>query len=316
MPQPPQTATKTKTGTKVAVAVLVLVGLGFLAYAAGFIPGAGQQKEQGIDLVVKKSDSADPVVVGDPLEYKLEVRNIGTVDASNVTVSDAVPAILTITGASGTDNFACSYSSNVVTCTGGLVKAGQSAFITIKTDTKNVSGVECGQGKKLTNKAVVDGENTIKELKEDNNANEITTEVSALCPDLTVDKSVTKDPVAVGELIEYKIEVKNVGSLEASGVKLVDTLPTGLSYKSSVGALGFTCSGSGTKVECVNGFLKSGDSGALIIQADTTSVTGLECGQDKKLTNKAVVDPDQKIAESNETNNMDEATSSVVGKCP
>ncbi len=82
------------------------------------------------DLSVTKSDSPDPVLVGANLTYTLAVTNLGPSPASNVSVSDTLPAGVTFVSASGT-GWACAEAGGVVTCTRAALAVGAAPDITV-----------------------------------------------------------------------------------------------------------------------------------------------------------------------------------------
>ena len=82
-----------------------------------------------IDLSITKADRPDPVFVGARLTYTLTVRNAGPDTATNVRVSDALPAATTfvsVTSSQGT----CT-GGRVVRCSLGSIAPGGRAVITI-----------------------------------------------------------------------------------------------------------------------------------------------------------------------------------------
>jgi uncharacterized repeat protein (TIGR01451 family) len=84
------------------------------------------------DLSLTKSDSADPVAVGDNFTYTIQVRNPATTgfDASNVVVTDTLPSqvdFVSATPSSGT----CTKTGNTVTCNLGTVLTNTTATVTI-----------------------------------------------------------------------------------------------------------------------------------------------------------------------------------------
>ena len=95
-----------------------------------FIADAGGIAPPAIDLAVTKIDSADPAVVGSQLTYTVTVRNNGPNTATNVVVTDTLPAsvnVVSITPSQGT----CTRNGAVITCAVGTVGIGQSATIQI-----------------------------------------------------------------------------------------------------------------------------------------------------------------------------------------
>jgi uncharacterized repeat protein (TIGR01451 family) len=83
-----------------------------------------------VDLSITKTDSPDPVGVGDNLTYTLLVENIGPSDGTGVTVTDNLPFGFTFVSAISTQG-TCSESFGTVTCTLGDLANGASVTVTI-----------------------------------------------------------------------------------------------------------------------------------------------------------------------------------------
>src|SRR5439155_650911 len=82
---------------------------------------------QNADLLITKSDSPDPVVAGTDLTYTLKVTNNGPSTASNVTVSDPVPAQTSFVSATPSQG-SC---TSAVSCSLGPLAPGGSDTIPI-----------------------------------------------------------------------------------------------------------------------------------------------------------------------------------------
>jgi uncharacterized repeat protein (TIGR01451 family) len=105
-----------------ALAALTLGLIGGVG-TAGAVVGA-------TDLTMTKTDTADPVTVGDTFAYVLTVRNTGTNDAGDVIATDTLPpktSYVSATPSAGT----CAKAGSKVTCDLGQIDAGASASVTI-----------------------------------------------------------------------------------------------------------------------------------------------------------------------------------------
>jgi uncharacterized repeat protein (TIGR01451 family) len=81
-----------------------------------------------VDLAIVKSVSAGPYVVGAPVTFTLTVTNNGTLAATNVVVTDALPGGMSATAT--TPSGACT-GTTTVTCTAATLAAGASTAFTI-----------------------------------------------------------------------------------------------------------------------------------------------------------------------------------------
>jgi uncharacterized repeat protein (TIGR01451 family) len=93
----------------------------------------------GADLSVTKADSPDPVAPGGSLTYTLTVTNQGPDAATDVQLTDTLPAgvaFVSVTPGSP----ACSQSGGVVTCNLGTLAAGASTQATIQVTAPGTAG--------------------------------------------------------------------------------------------------------------------------------------------------------------------------------
>ena len=81
------------------------------------------------DLAITKIDTPDPVTVGQPLTYSITVSNLGPQAASNVVVTDTLPAGVTLVSAASTVG-GCSGTAPV-TCTIGSMGSATTVTIAI-----------------------------------------------------------------------------------------------------------------------------------------------------------------------------------------
>ena len=113
---------------------LQLIGLAGTVFAALFLmmvgPGGATAAVGPTDLILTKSDSADPAVQGDNFSYTIATRNQGANDASAVVVTDTLPADVDYVSSSATAG-SCQRTGANVTCNLGQVNAGVTATVTI-----------------------------------------------------------------------------------------------------------------------------------------------------------------------------------------
>jgi uncharacterized repeat protein (TIGR01451 family) len=199
---------------------------------------------QLVDLSITKSHTG-PVHIGVDVPFTLRVTNSGPSAATNVSVSDPLPAALTFVSASGS-GWTCTTSSSagatVVTCdlVGALDPGATARDITV------VATVSAAAYPSIPNTASV--QTTTPETNLSNNKDTDTLVVPPLV-DLSIAKS-HRDSLVVGQSATYDITVTNNGPTDDPGpVTVTDTLPTGIRYASSMGA-GWSCSDSGQVVTC------------------------------------------------------------------
>jgi uncharacterized repeat protein (TIGR01451 family) len=84
----------------------------------------------GVDLGIEKVDQPDPVTAGQTLRYTLTASNLSDADATEVVVTDTLPAGASFQAASSSQG-SCSHVSGEVTCALGTLGGGQHASIVI-----------------------------------------------------------------------------------------------------------------------------------------------------------------------------------------
>ncbi|HVS99593.1 MAG TPA: DUF11 domain-containing protein [Solirubrobacterales bacterium] len=253
------------------------------------------------DLRIEKIALPDRLTAGGHVTYLLLVHNSGPSDATDVTVTDPVPAAIRLLAAHPTQG-TCSVASGLH-CDLGRLAAGGNAVVLV------ISQVAPDAGGRIVNTSTVTG-GQVDPTPEDNSSS-ATVEVDPLTPaplapppggeapvvkgtatqavaDLAVVKHVDRATAKVGGRLTYTLRVTNRGPDDAIGVRLADSWTLGLRVVSVHPSQG-SC-GKGAPLQCSLGQIESG------AQATVTVVAIAK--RAGRLKNTAVVasaarDPDQ-----------------------
>ncbi len=271
------------------------------------VQNAGNGPFNELSIVKTQVSPANPVARNALVTYSIVVSNTGSDGVINVKVRDFLPAGSSYIEATGTNQFLCTELASFVDCVGGQIAGGGNATITMTVFAPDTPGT-------YTNQALVDPEDTIPEGDEQNNDSSVQTVVenggNGPFNDLTINKTGTGNTTP-GGAISYTLQVANIGSNPAANVTVRDILPAGTTFVSAEDSApaapgAFTCSHAAGVVNCVGGTLPGGGAPRLIaieVTAPNTTVV---------LTNQALIDPDNAIAEGNELNNTDTADTTVA----
>lgn len=244
---------------------------------------------QLIDLAIEKTGPAT-VEAGGQITWTLEVTNNGPDDATGVEVEDTLPdGVQFVSADSG-----CAAASGKVSCDLGNLASGDS---TTRQVTVTVPPALADQT--LVNVATVQADQG--EIEKENNHSEAKTTVGPAA-DLAITKTGPAKVTADGD-VTWKLTVTNNGPSTATGVKVEDTLPGGVSLSSAQPSQG-SCSGS---LVCTLGTLAKGASAQIEVVTHVPASLG---GQ--KLTNSARVSGEE--PDPNPGNNSASATTEVDPK--
>ncbi len=184
------------------------------------------------DLSLEKKASPTRPNANQQVTFTVTVTNAGPNEASGVVVTDTLPSGLAFVSATAG---AGSFDRTKGAWTVGKIAKGGTATLTLVARTETA-------GEK-TNTAEItaadqydpDSEPGNQEADEDDQSSVV---ISPQVADLSLIKSVDRDSPNVGDDVTFIITLHNDGPDAATGVKVKDRLPTGVSYVSSTAAQG------------------------------------------------------------------------------
>ena len=225
--------TVTLSGETAVTEVITSTATRFAVPGASLIGSTSEFSECLADLSIAKVDEPDPVAVGAPLTYRIEIVNDGPAPATDVRVTDMLPSGVTVTSITPSQG-SCSQLSSTVTCLLGVIARDGSARITIVVDPGSAV-------RTITNTAQVSSE--LRDPDASDNSASATTQVVALQPATIVVRKVTvpsPDPTdtgfgltAGGGLSPVSFTLKNGESrtfanlAPRAGYSLAETTPEG-----------------------------------------------------------------------------------------
>ncbi|RYD95848.1 MAG: DUF11 domain-containing protein [Sphingobacteriales bacterium] len=179
------------------------------------VPGAVQA-----NLAVAKTVNNATPTVGTNVVFTIAASNAGPNNATNVKVTDLLPAGYTFVSNTVTTGV---FDNITGTWTIGNFANGASATLTV-TAKVNATGP-------YANTAVIAGAEL--DPVPGNNTSVTTPVPNAAMVDLIITKTAAIKATSIGEEFEYTIEVKNIGANLATGVTATDVLPDGITYVST-----------------------------------------------------------------------------------
>ena len=263
------------------------------------------------DVSVTKTDSPDPVVVGNNITYTITVTNNGPSDATSLSLSDAVPAnttlvsVTTPAGWTRTDAVPAGGTGTLTFTNPSVVSGGSSVFTVVVNVTAGTAN-----GTTITNTANVSSATT--DPTPGNNSATATTLVQSNA-DLAISKQRSPSgTIDAGSNVTYTVQFTNNGPAPASNVTVSDTLPAGVTVVSQSNPAGWTCNtlpagGSGT-ITCTKATMASGESATLtvVVAVSCSVANGASISNTATIASGAGSPPD-----NNTSNNSSTATFSV-----
>lgn len=277
-----------------------------------------------LDLLVNKSDSPDPVTVGENVTYTLTVTNNGPSAATDVVLTDIMPSDSRFTYVRHTapGDASCAAptvgsSGESLVCTFPLLRAGQSRVVQLVAEA-HAKGTSTNRVTVTANEvSLEDGGRNYDTALQNNTVDEPTSVRTRV--DLAVVKTGPEESVELREDFDFTIELTNRvqdGYGEADDVELADTLPPGMqltaapSFDVTNGTAGeaAACTGAagGNAFTCRFGTLSPGATVQVTVPVKVIAVTG---SSPHSLVNTATVTTSSFDADP--SNNSDRATVEV-----
>ncbi len=174
------------------------------------------------DLGITKTIDNTTATVGQQITYTLRVTNNGPNDATGTSVSDPLPSGLSFVSATPSVG-----TYNPTTGIWSIGNLANGAIATLQI-TATVTSIP------FTNRALV----TANQPDPNPGNNQATVTVPLSPADLRVIKTVNNSAVGVGQQAVYTIQVTNNGPNDATGVNVVDQLPSGLTFVGATASVG------------------------------------------------------------------------------
>ena len=209
------------------------------------------------DIVVSKTVNNSTPNVGDTVTYTITVENKSGAQVNNFVLTDVLPNGLTFGTVTVTKGSWTSPNWNIATLNVNDVQ-------TLKVNAKVDPGAG---GLSLTNTI----SHTQTQIDLNTSADDVSETIIVTNADLVTALSVDNDTPNERDIIQYSLKITNNGTSDATGISLIDNLPTGITYVSHTASSGVYNVGSGEW----NGLsLTNSNSATLTITAMVNSGTG------------------------------------------
>lgn len=226
-----------------------------------------------VDLVTTKTVDKSNPNQGDVVQYTITVVNNGPSTATGVNLTDNLPVGLAYVSHVATGGTINTYSGGLWNI--GNINIGSSATLLINA---RVTAAGTVSQTPIVNTVTPAAGN---ESDPTTAGDDLTESIIVTSSDLVTEKTVSKSNPSEGETITYTIRVTNNGPSDATGVRLTDILPIGVTYVSNnqgsdynygsgIWTIGDLANGA-TKVLNINVLINSGSAGKTIVNTTTAA---------------------------------------------
>lgn len=194
------------------------------------------------DLWTTKVASAPEVLANGEFQYLITLINAGPNAASDLVLTDILPAGVTFLSAEADSPLVCIESAGQVDCSTASLPVGVYSIV-LNVQAPSEPGP-------ITNTCVVSSTTEDPSPMPPGTCDDGGVEILPAA-DLRVSKSSTPNPVLAGQPMTYRITLENLGPQEAVDVVISDTLPSGVSYQGlAVSDPALSCNESVGEVAC------------------------------------------------------------------
>jgi uncharacterized repeat protein (TIGR01451 family) len=222
------------------------------------------------DLSIVKNTASSNAPAGSTFSYTIAVTNNGPNAATNVVMTDVLPAQLLFESISIPTGFTCTTpavgANGTITCNAATLANGVTRTFTL--NVRVASGSTSGN---VTNSAGVSSSSADPDGGDTSDPAPPVT-LAPASADLSITKTTGATSAPPGGTVTYTITVTNAGPSAATGVVVTDTLPAGLQLIAATPSQG-TCSGT-TTVTCNLGTINNGSNATISLQTLVTATTG------------------------------------------
>ena len=197
------------------------------------------------------------VAYGQDITWTITVSNTGNADASNVAISDTLPAGFTFVS-SNPGSPTCTEAGGVVSCNLGTIAGGQSTTVDITATAPDTCGPYTNT---VTGPSGPNSRSRRRRVRHD---------VTGCSPGLTLHKT-GPGSVAVGGTVTYTVTVGNTGNADSSNVTVTDSVDANLTNVRTPSQ--GSCTVVGNAVSCDLGTIGAGGSATITISGTAPTTT-------------------------------------------
>jgi uncharacterized repeat protein (TIGR01451 family) len=243
------------------------------------------------DLAVTKTATPDPVLAGNNITYTVTVTNNGPSAASTVVLTDTLSTSTTYVSSGTTPaGWTCVTpavgSTGAIVCSNASVANGASATFTFVA--KVIAGT--APATVITNSVGV-STTTTDPTSANNTATASVTVTSPSQADMAITMIATPEPVTQGNSLVYALTISNNGPASADNVVVTDTLPSAVTYVSSL-VSGGSCSQSSGTVTCNMGSMSNGQVAIITHNVLATTFSSASYAVNTATVSASTSDPD------------------------